>query len=169
MAIRLRGILASISLNVFNLKSSSPVVSSVEAFVVVSSALEFHVHTGLLFRGSLGMVGSSVMRASMRSMGSSAMTGSLVVLVLLLGKLVVSVETKELLVLLLGPVTHEVHGDLVTIRVLLSVLLNELHFLGEDGESVLILLLGAIGFSVFGNVGDVFSFNLGLDLEEFGA
>jgi hypothetical protein len=97
------------------------------------------------------------------------MTGSLVVLVLLLGKLVVSVETKELLVLLLGPITHEVHGDLVTIRVLLGVFLDELHFLGEDGESVLILLLGAIGFSVFGNVGDVFSFNLGLDLEEFGA
>lgn len=167
VAITLREILAIISSD--DTESSSPVVSEGS---VVSSAFVLHVHLGLHLGATMRVV-ATVMRSS-AVMGASmvrsalAMTGSLV-LHLLGGNFTVGVETEELLVFLFGPVTHEVHGDLVSIRVLLSVLLDKLHFLGEDGESIFVLLLGAVGFSVLGKIGDVFSFNLSFDLEELGA
>merc|ERR1712078_861199 len=156
MTITLREILAVISNDT---ESSSPVVSESS---VVSSTLELHVsmhvlHLRASMRVATMMRSSAVMGASMvRS--ALAMAGSLV-LHLLGGDLAVSVETKKLLVFLLGPVTPEVHGNLVSIGVLLRVLLDKLHFLGEDGESVFVLLLGAVGFSVLGKIRDVFSFN----------
>jgi hypothetical protein len=167
VAITLRKILALVISN--DTESSSPVVSEGS---VVSSTLVLHVHLRLHFLASMRMV-TTMMRSSAMMWASMvrsapAMARSLV-LHLLGGNLTVGIETKELLVLFLGPVTHEVHGDLVTIGVLLSVLLDKLHFLGEDGESVFVLLLGAIGFSVLGKIRDVFSLNLSLDLEELGA
>ena len=155
---------------------SSPVTMSIVASVLFVVSFELHIHFRLSFRETSWVMRTSMarMRSSVRAPWVSAMSrlmvgSSLVVLLtMLLGELSMSVETEHLLVFFFGPVTHVVHGDFVTVSVLLTVFLDESHFLGKNGESELILLFSSIGFTVLGKILEIGLLNFSVDLEEIG-
>ena len=72
----------------------------------------------------------------------------------------VGLVSKESLVFFMGPVRHVVELNLVSIRSISVVFLDELQVLLEDVESELELSLGSVGFTPLGDVLHVGHFGL---------
>ena len=84
-------------------------------------------------------------------------------MMVVLGDVLLSVETEELLVFIISPVSHGVKSHDMSISVLRVVLLDDRNLFGEEVESELVFLSGSVGFTVFGNEVDEGQFNVLID------